>query len=250
MHAPQSELPRLTADILERVRARAPARPLHHQCGGAGVHRQHAARRRRGAVDDDRAGGDRRLHGERRCAAGQSRHLRCRAPRGGRDRRSRSRPRRAGPWVLDPVFIDRSPARAAYARSLADRKPAAIRLNRPEFAALADSEPDGEALTRYALDSSTVIGAHRRDRPGHRRRAPDHRRERPSADGTRHRHGLRRLGARRRLPRGRERCAGRDRGGAARARRRRRNGCGRGARGRAASRSRSSMRCTISTAPR
>jgi hydroxyethylthiazole kinase len=61
------------------------------------------------------------------------------------------------PWVLDPVFIDRSPARAAYASSLADRKPAAIRLNGPEFAALANTEPAGEALTRYALDHLGVI---------------------------------------------------------------------------------------------
>src|SRR6185295_18207766 len=33
------------------------------------------------------------------------------------------------PWVLDPVFIDRSEPRAAYARSLVAQKPRAIRLN-------------------------------------------------------------------------------------------------------------------------
>src|SRR5215207_2355207 len=34
------------------------------------------------------------------------------------------------PWVLDPVFIDRSEPRAVYARSLVGHKPRAIRLNR------------------------------------------------------------------------------------------------------------------------
>src|SRR5262245_4114325 len=37
------------------------------------------------------------------------------------------------PWVLDPVFIDRSPTRSVYAKALLARKPAAIRLNRNEF---------------------------------------------------------------------------------------------------------------------
>ncbi len=33
------------------------------------------------------------------------------------------------PWVLDPVFIDRSEPRAAYAKSLVAQNPRAIRLN-------------------------------------------------------------------------------------------------------------------------
>ena len=61
------------------------------------------------------------------------------------------------PWVLDPVFVDRSEPRAAYARSLVAQKPRTIRLNRPEFAALAGEEPDGGALMRYALDTLAVI---------------------------------------------------------------------------------------------
>jgi hydroxyethylthiazole kinase len=44
------------------------------------------------------------------------------------------------PWVLDPVLIDRSPARAAYARDLLTHKPAIVRLNRAEFAALGGSD--------------------------------------------------------------------------------------------------------------
>jgi hydroxyethylthiazole kinase len=62
------------------------------------------------------------------------------------------------PWVLDPVLIDRSPPRAAYAADLVTRGPRAVRLNRAEFAALAGAEPGLDALRRYALDALTVIG--------------------------------------------------------------------------------------------
>ena len=62
------------------------------------------------------------------------------------------------PWVLDPVFIDRTPRRAAYARTFAGARPRAIRCNRAEFAALAGVTPEGGALARYALDTGAVIG--------------------------------------------------------------------------------------------
>lgn len=42
------------------------------------------------------------------------------------------------PWVLDPVLIDRSPARAAFARLLATEGPAAIRGNAAEIACLGE----------------------------------------------------------------------------------------------------------------
>ena len=61
------------------------------------------------------------------------------------------------PWVLDPVFIDRSEPRAAYAKSLVAQKPRAIRLNRAEFVALSGVEPDDAALARYALDTLAVV---------------------------------------------------------------------------------------------
>jgi hydroxyethylthiazole kinase len=61
------------------------------------------------------------------------------------------------PWVLDPVFIDRSAPRADYAKSLVAQKPRAIRLNRTEFVALAGEEPDGGTLMRYALETLSVI---------------------------------------------------------------------------------------------
>jgi hydroxyethylthiazole kinase len=62
------------------------------------------------------------------------------------------------PWVLDPVFIDRSAARADFARDLVARGPKAIRLNRAEFATLSNSEPTHGTLAAYARDNKTVIG--------------------------------------------------------------------------------------------
>jgi hydroxyethylthiazole kinase len=62
------------------------------------------------------------------------------------------------PWVLDPVLIDRSPARASYARTLFARRPRAVRLNRAEFATLANGKSDDEAAARYALARLTVVG--------------------------------------------------------------------------------------------
>jgi hydroxyethylthiazole kinase len=62
------------------------------------------------------------------------------------------------PWVLDPVFIDRSPPRAAFARKLVAKAPRAVRLNAPEFGALAGSKADDEALAYYAKVQRMVIG--------------------------------------------------------------------------------------------
>ena len=64
---------------------------------------------------------------------------------------------RRTPWVLDPVLIDRSEPRAAYAKSLVAQNPDAIRLNRAEFTALSGAEPDDGALSRYALDTLAVV---------------------------------------------------------------------------------------------
>jgi hydroxyethylthiazole kinase len=61
------------------------------------------------------------------------------------------------PWVLDPVFIDRSQPRAVYAASLVAQNPDAIRLNAAEFAALAEAEPEDAALSAYALDTLAVV---------------------------------------------------------------------------------------------
>jgi hydroxyethylthiazole kinase len=61
------------------------------------------------------------------------------------------------PWVLDPAFIDRSPARAAYARELMARHARAVRLNAAEFTALSGSAPAPEALAGYARAGKTVL---------------------------------------------------------------------------------------------
>jgi hydroxyethylthiazole kinase len=61
----------------------------------------------------------------------------------------------AAPWVLDPVFVDRSDTRAAFANTLIGRHPHVIRLNSAEFATLAGVNRD---TTRFALNHRTVIG--------------------------------------------------------------------------------------------
>jgi hydroxyethylthiazole kinase len=156
MHGPPGELPRLTADILERVRAR---RPRVH-CITNAVAQAFTANMllAAGAVPSMTiapeevaaftASADALLvnlgtfDAERREAA---------------DTAIEVATEEARPWVLDPVFIDRSRARGNYARALAGRKPSAIRLNGPEFTTLAGAEPEGTALTRYALDCLSVI---------------------------------------------------------------------------------------------
>lgn len=62
------------------------------------------------------------------------------------------------PWLLDPVFIERSPQRTEYARALVQRSPRAIRLNQAEFTALSGEAVDGAALARYAQVTQAVLG--------------------------------------------------------------------------------------------
>ena len=59
------------------------------------------------------------------------------------------------PWVLDPVFIDRSPGRASFARELAAGAPAVIRGNAAEIGVLAQSQ----AFSAYAASLATVLVA-------------------------------------------------------------------------------------------
>lgn len=61
------------------------------------------------------------------------------------------------PWVLDPVFVDRSAPRAAMARGLVDRGPRIIRLNDGEFATLAGVPASDAACRDYARAHRTVI---------------------------------------------------------------------------------------------
>jgi len=61
------------------------------------------------------------------------------------------------PWVLDPVFVDRAPARAEFARQLVGRTPAVVRLNTAEFAALSGGDPAEDAAARFAESHGTVV---------------------------------------------------------------------------------------------
>jgi hydroxyethylthiazole kinase len=61
-------------------------------------------------------------------------------------------------WVLDPVFIDRAPARAEFARALMGGHPSIIRLNSAEFTSLAGGVPEPATLMRYARENRTVAG--------------------------------------------------------------------------------------------
>jgi hydroxyethylthiazole kinase len=62
------------------------------------------------------------------------------------------------PWILDPVFIDRSEPRAKYARGLVEKRPRTIRLNAGEFSALSGDESGAPGLARYALANLTTLG--------------------------------------------------------------------------------------------
>jgi hydroxyethylthiazole kinase len=62
------------------------------------------------------------------------------------------------PWVLDPVFVDRAPQRAAYARDLIFLSPKALRLNAAEFTALAGEKPTGSTIAAYARAHDLTVG--------------------------------------------------------------------------------------------
>ncbi|MBG6209586.1 hydroxyethylthiazole kinase [Labrenzia sp. EL_126] len=57
------------------------------------------------------------------------------------------------PVSVDPVFVNRSPVRCAYARELMAYKPELVRLNEPELAALCPQRSDVEGL----IGSGTVL---------------------------------------------------------------------------------------------
>ncbi|MBV8791131.1 MAG: hydroxyethylthiazole kinase [Pseudolabrys sp.] len=63
---------------------------------------------------------------------------------------------RGKPWVLDPVLIDRSPPRAGFAKSLLARRPSVVRLNAAEFKALGGT-PDAASVSHFAGEAAIVI---------------------------------------------------------------------------------------------
>jgi hydroxyethylthiazole kinase len=62
------------------------------------------------------------------------------------------------PWVLDPVFVDRAPPRAVFARELIGGRPTVVRLNHAEFSALAGNKPSSNETMAYARENRIVIG--------------------------------------------------------------------------------------------
>ena len=61
------------------------------------------------------------------------------------------------PWVLDPVFADRAKPRSTFARELIARRPAVVRLNHSEFAALSDSSLSHDSALSYASSNRIVV---------------------------------------------------------------------------------------------
>jgi len=62
-------------------------------------------------------------------------------------------------WVLDPVFVDRDPPRAAFACELIDhRRPTVVGLNHAEFSALAGNTPSRDAAMAYARETRIIVG--------------------------------------------------------------------------------------------
>jgi hydroxyethylthiazole kinase len=61
------------------------------------------------------------------------------------------------PWALDPVFIERSPGRAQFARELLAHRPTVVRLNAAEFVPLFGGDPAAEAASHAAKAYSTVV---------------------------------------------------------------------------------------------
>lgn len=61
------------------------------------------------------------------------------------------------PWLIDPVFVDRSHTRATFAQALIRLRPHAMRLNYDEFAAIAGAEGTAEALAHLSRDIGTVV---------------------------------------------------------------------------------------------
>jgi hydroxyethylthiazole kinase len=64
---------------------------------------------------------------------------------------------RALPWVLDPVFVDRSAPRLAFARELVAKGPRVVRLNQAEFEALAGASARQENAVALARDTGAII---------------------------------------------------------------------------------------------
>jgi hydroxyethylthiazole kinase len=157
MRAPHSELPAITADVLERIREK---RPRVH-CITNAVAQNFTANMllAAGAVPSMTI-----AQKEVRAFAARADALLVNLGTFDLERQKASLAaiavanKQGIPWVLDPVFIDRSKPRAAFAKTLLAKKPRALRLNAAEFAALVGGKTDDAALVRFAKARSTVVG--------------------------------------------------------------------------------------------
>src|SRR4051794_14765959 len=160
MRAPHSELPAITADVIERIRAK---RPRVH-CITNAVAQNFTANMllAAGAVPSMTI-----AQKEVRAFVARADAVLVNLGTFDPERQKASLAaiavanKQGIPWVLDPVFVDRSKPRAAFAKALLAKKPRAMRLNAAEFAALAGRDEDGindAALARFAKTKRTVIG--------------------------------------------------------------------------------------------
>jgi hydroxyethylthiazole kinase len=157
MRAPHRELPAISADVLQRLRER---RPRVH-CITNAVAQNFTANvlLAAGAVPSMTI-----ATGEVKAFVARADALLVNLGTFDVERRKASRLAIAAankggiPWVLDPVFIDRSRPRATFAQALMAKAPRAVRLNAAEFRALAGGEPDDRALARCAARWRTVVG--------------------------------------------------------------------------------------------
>jgi len=60
-------------------------------------------------------------------------------------------------WLLDPVFIERSKVRCAFAQDLLARKPAAIRLNAAELAALMPQADESSRAASLSAQTGAIV---------------------------------------------------------------------------------------------
>jgi hydroxyethylthiazole kinase len=160
MRAPHSELPAITADVIERIRAK---RPRVH-CITNAVAQNFTANMllAAGAVPSMTI-----AQKEVRAFVARADAVLVNLGTFDPERQKASLAaiavanKQGIPWVLDPVFVDRSRPRAAFAKALLAKRPRAVRLNAAEFAVLAGGKADtidDAALARFAKAKRSVIG--------------------------------------------------------------------------------------------
>ena len=155
MHAP-IELADIAADVLARIRARAPR--VH--CITNSVAQQFTANMllAAGAVPSMTISAD-----EIGAFVPSANALLVNLGTSDRERKSaievavKTAAEKKLPWLLDPVFVDRSPTRAQFGRTLLVARPTVVRLNHAEFAALSDDKPESDAAARFARANATIV---------------------------------------------------------------------------------------------